>query len=72
VAESLSSIKAMGLMDVDFLRVLPTDDPDERGKIYSAVHQRVKEVLFEEELLPTSDGTYTGADVSAWLPASAD
>jgi hypothetical protein len=65
VAESLSSIKAMGLMDVDFLRVLSTDDPDERGEIYSEVHQSVKEVLFEEELLPTSDGTYTSADEAA-------
>jgi hypothetical protein len=61
VGESLSIIKTLGYMNINFLNILPIA-PEHREKevIYSALYSRVREkLLTNEELLPTFDGKYT-------------
>lgn len=63
VSKSLLQIKRMGLLDVEFLTVLPTDKANERkNEIYTSVHRSVKEALRQKELLPTSTGGYVSAN----------
>ncbi|MCK4348528.1 MAG: hypothetical protein KAW47_07915, partial [Thermoplasmatales archaeon] len=64
VAESLPKIKMMGLLDVDFLNVLPlsSDDlPEDHmfRPIYDAVLAKLKS---NEKLLPANDGSYISAE----------
>src|SRR3990170_2342421 len=61
VAESLSVIKKLGLLDTNFLTLLPIDPVHkESSQIYSVIYEKVKEKFCSnEELLPTIDGNYT-------------
>ena len=62
VAESLTIIKELGYLDVNFLSNLPLNSNLAKSEqIYSAIYKKVKEKLISEELLPTSDGRYTRA-----------
>lgn len=62
VSESLLRIREMGLLDVDFLTVLPTDKANEqKSEIYTSIHRSVKKSLRQEKLLPTSTGGYVSA-----------
>ena len=63
VGESLSVIKELGYLDVNFLNVLPIR-PENKQKelIYSVVYDKVKEKLSTEELLPTWDNKYAKAN----------
>lgn len=63
VSESLLKIKDLGLFDVEFLEVLPTDEANEsKSEIYASVHRSVKKSLRHEELLPTSTGGHVSAN----------
>lgn len=64
ISESISRIKRLGYLDVNFLNILPIIDPIsaslEGEKIYAEVYEKVKsKLLSDEELLPTNDGRYT-------------
>ena len=62
IAESLSIIKDLGYLDVNFLRILPlSSDLAEHEQIYSVIYKKVKEKFLSGELLPTLDGKYTKA-----------
>lgn len=62
IAESLTIIRNLGYLDTNFLSILPiSSDHAEDEQIYSVIYKRVKEKLLSEELLPTSNGTYTKA-----------
>jgi len=62
VAESLSAIKDLGYLDTNFLNLLPINSEwKEKESIYSVIYDKVKEKLFTEELLPTSDSRYAKA-----------
>jgi len=66
ISESISHIKRLGYLDVNFLNILPIIDPVSAGyegeQIYAGVYKKVKsKLLSDEELLPTSDGRYTKA-----------
>lgn len=66
VAESLSTIRELGYLDVNFLKLLPIDlAHKENNPIYSVIYEKVKEkFLSGEDLLPTFDGNYTKADIA--------
>jgi Protein NO VEIN, C-terminal len=60
-ADSLVSVKQLGLLNVDFLNVLPIID-NEDHPLYSLIYKSIKEKLLSNEaLLPTSDGQHTEA-----------
>lgn len=62
VAESIETIKEIGLLNVPFLEVLPINQnyPDEI--IYSSIYEKVNEKLLSDEaFLPTSKGSFTTA-----------
>jgi len=60
-ADSLVSIKQLGLLNVDFLNVLPILD-NGGHPLYSLIYKSIKEKLLSNEaLLPTSDGQHTEA-----------
>ncbi|HBE44520.1 MAG TPA: hypothetical protein DDW17_03460 [Deltaproteobacteria bacterium] len=62
IAESLTIVKDLGYLDVNFLSILPlSSDLAEREQIYSVIYKKVEEKFLSEKLLPTSDGTYTKA-----------
>lgn len=62
VAESLSVIKELGYLDVSFLNILPIKPKDkEKEVIYSVIYDKVKEKLYNDELLPTHDNKYAKA-----------
>ncbi|MCK4377195.1 MAG: DUF3883 domain-containing protein [Actinomycetia bacterium] len=66
ISESISRIKRLGYLDVNFLNILPIIDPRsaslEGERIYAEVYEKVKsKLLSDEELLPTNDGRYTKA-----------
>lgn len=63
VAESISLVKELGYLDVNFLNVLPLDSAHIEGEpIYATVYEKVKrEFLSDEELLPSHDERYTKA-----------
>lgn len=76
ISESISRIKSLGYLDVNFLNILPIVDPKsaslEGEKIYAEVYEKVKsKLLSDEELLPTNDGRYTKAS-DALLARSKD
>ena len=59
IRDSLSVIKTLGYLDINFLNVLPIEHK-EKEIIYSALYSKVREqLLTDEELLPTFDGGYT-------------
>ena len=62
VAESLESLKNMGLLSVSLLEALPirTGDFQEGGMFYP-IFSRVRKALLNEKLLPASDGTFVTA-----------
>lgn len=64
IAESISLIKKLGYLDVNFLKVLPFDSVHIEGEpIYAAVFERVKaKLLSAEALLPTHDERHTKAN----------
>ncbi|MDD3538923.1 MAG: hypothetical protein PHQ06_02020 [Atribacterota bacterium] len=62
IAGSLTIIRDLGYLDVNFLSILPLgSDLAEREQIYSVIYEKVKEKFLSEELLPTSCSTYTKA-----------
>lgn len=61
VAESLTIIKNLGYLDVNFLNILPLHLNLSNEQIYSVLYKKVKEKLLTEEFLPTSDGKYAKA-----------
>jgi len=62
VSESLNIIKNLGYLDSNFLSILPISSKTAKSdKIYSVIYEKVKQKFISEELLPTSDGTYTKA-----------
>lgn len=62
VAESLSVIKDRGYFDTNFLSLLPINQEHKKNEqIYSVIYEKVKEKIFSDELLPTSDSKYTKA-----------
>lgn len=64
IAESISLIKKLGYLDVNFLNVLPFNSVHIEGEpIYAAVFERVKaKLLSAEALLPTYDERHTKAN----------
>lgn len=64
VAESISKIKGMGLLDVNYLNTLPIDSKflTEKNSIFNPIYYKVKEMLLSDEtLLPTYNGKYVAA-----------
>lgn len=61
IAESIESIKDNGLLDVEFLTLLPIDSENEHP-LYSSAFQKVKDALTTNPLLPTSDNGYANAE----------
>jgi len=64
VAESLSIVKKLGYLDVNFLNILPIKQEYMEEQIYPIIYQKVKEKLLSDELLPTSNGKYIKAENS--------
>lgn len=64
VSESLSIVKKLGYLDVNFLKILPIKEEHIEEQIYPVIYQKVKEKLLSDELLPTSDGKYIKAENS--------
>lgn len=65
VAESISTIKKMDLLDVSYLNTLPIDseNPDEQNWMFSPIYRKVKEILLSgEKILPTHNGGYISAE----------
>lgn len=63
VADSVTIIKEIGLLNVSFLEVLPIDQNYSDEIIYSSIYKKVKEKLLSEEtLLPTSKSNFTNAN----------
>ena len=63
VAESVTIIKEIGLLNISFLEVLPIDQNYSDELIYSSIYEKVKEKLLSEEaLLPTSKSNFTNAN----------
>ena len=60
IADSIQSIKDKGLLDVDFLTLLPIDS-EKTHSLYSSAFQKVKNALTINALLPTSDSGYVNA-----------
>jgi len=62
IAESLTVIKEIGFLDVNFLNILPISTKHEEAIIYQLVYQKIVEKLqSDEELLPTFEGNYARA-----------
>jgi len=63
VSESIPILKEMGLLNVDFLEILPIKDGYFSEPIYQRVYEKVKEVFKSGELLlPTNDGKFTASN----------
>lgn len=59
-AESLSIIKKLNLLNVDFLQILPLNQFHSTDIIYSKIFKRIRrEFLIGEDLLPTTRSGYT-------------
>lgn len=66
VADSISVIKKIGLLNVSFLEVLPIDQDHTDETIYSSIYEKVKSKLTSEEaFLPTSKHDFTNANNAA-------
>ena len=64
VAESITKVKSLKLLDVDFLNTLPIEIEyfSEETNLVRPIYDKVKEKLSsEEELLPTSDNEFVSA-----------
>ncbi|MCP4368151.1 MAG: DUF3883 domain-containing protein [Deltaproteobacteria bacterium] len=61
VAESISVIKQLGYLDINFLEVLPLKEGHTyREPIYSTIYEKVKaKFASNEQLLPTNNGRFT-------------
>jgi len=73
VATSISEIRKMELLDVGYLNVLPIEsesfimsdlNQDPPAERFSPIFNKVKEVLGNEDVLPTNDGSYSNASNS--------
>lgn len=63
VGESLELIKEIGLLDTNFLKLLPIDSRNkDKDLIYSTIYKTVREKLLTEELLPTINGSFAKPD----------
>lgn len=60
-ADSIKEIKTMGLLDMNFLAVLPNSRDDIRAP-YLPIRERIFELFNEEELIPTKSGGYANAE----------
>jgi len=61
IANSILQVKERGLLDVDFLFLLPIDDPDNKAAPYQAAFDEVKALLKDDALLPTANGKHAVA-----------
>ncbi len=61
ISESIESVKNNGLLDVDFLTLLPIDS-ENTHPLYSSAFHKVKDTLATNPLLPTSDNGYINAE----------
>ena len=64
VAESLSKVKEMNLLDVSYLNALPIESEylSEENPIFKLIYEKVREKLLSDEaLLPAYDGEYTNS-----------
>lgn len=60
VASSLTIIKKIGLLNSDFLEILPIEDDRPEESIYSSIFNKIKEKLLSgENLLPTNHGGFS-------------
>lgn len=65
VAESISIIKKLGLLNISFLEVLPIDPDHTDEIIYSSIFKKVKnKLLSEEAFLPALGGNFSTAQDS--------
>lgn len=63
VAESISIVKQLGLLNAQFLEVLPIKSEHLDNLIYSKIYHRIKdEFLSEKSLLPTSIDSFSPAN----------
>ena len=60
IAENIQSIKEKGLLDVDFLNLLPIDSTKTHS-LYKSVFKHVQKELSTKQLLPTSNNGYANA-----------
>ncbi|MHB8336115.1 MAG: sacsin N-terminal ATP-binding-like domain-containing protein [Ignavibacteriaceae bacterium] len=59
VSESLTIVKDLGYLDVDFLNILPLDFQNNKlNPIYTSIYDAVKEKLFSSALLPTTEKNF--------------
>jgi len=62
IAGSILQVKERGLLDVNFLSLLPIGDPDNAEPPYQAAFDKVKALMEEDALLPTANGKYAAAE----------
>lgn len=62
IARSILQVKERELLDVDFLSLLPIDDPDNEEPPYQAAFDKVKALLKENAALPAAGGKYAVAE----------
>lgn len=58
VAESISKVKKMGMLDVSFFKTLPLDKEKISNDIYKPLFFKVKDKLLSERLIPTNNNKY--------------
>jgi len=61
VADTISAVKALGLLNVSFLNIMPIEKANLSKQIYATIYGKVKEKLMSEALLPASDGNFVAA-----------
>jgi len=64
VADSISNIKSIGLLDVNFINILPLRKEQfmEENDEFMPIYEKVKEkLLSEEELIPADENTFVSA-----------
>ncbi len=60
VADSISIMKTLGYLDLNFLNILPLKEPGSESPIYSIIYEHVKTKLSsDEKLLPTNNSQFT-------------
>lgn len=63
LSESVLDIRKRGLLDVHFLSLLPTKEPDRLVDwLFLPVLAQVKRLMIEEDILPTTEGGFTNAN----------
>jgi hypothetical protein len=60
--ESLSTLKDKNLLNIDFFKCLPIKKDYSINWAFNPLFDRVKDILREQEFLPTSDGLFTAGN----------